>query len=78
MRRVDRLKAEAREAATVYRGHRMKRFRRAIDTEYHIIWRSECKICGREVDVNTNPYPNQTDISGEAVALGCWRTRGLH
>ena len=30
-----------------------------------------CIYCKKEVQVNTNPLPNQIDIGGEAVALEC-------
>jgi len=30
-----------------------------------------CRACEMEVMINTNPAPNDIDISGEAVALGC-------
>ena len=31
----------------------------------------ECVRCSKGVQVNTAPMPNQIDIGGEAVALGC-------
>ncbi len=33
--------------------------------------RVTCPTCGAEADVNTRPLPNQTDVSGPLVAIGC-------
>lgn len=33
--------------------------------------RGKCQKCKMEVDVNTAPAPNQTDISGPAIAVQC-------
>ena len=30
-----------------------------------------CQQCGARVDINTNPDPNEIDIGGEAVSIGC-------
>ena len=35
------------------------------------IARSACVLCGKQVQVNTNPAPNDIEIGGEAVALNC-------
>jgi len=49
-----------------FRGHQMLPF------EKHQNWaRSECKICRKAASVITNPLPNEIDIGGEAVAIGC-------
>lgn len=32
---------------------------------------AQCKKCSMEVQVNTNPLPNEINIGGEAVALNC-------
>jgi len=74
VRKAQRLKKEAREAAT-WRGHDLGRFEpskfwtrgdRFVATAY-------CKApsCEAQVTVNTHPAPNQTDIMGDAVAVGC-------
>ena len=34
-------------------------------------WVAECEVCGKTVTVSPNPMPNQTNIMGEAVAVGC-------
>ena len=67
MAKLDRLIAEARTAAE-RRGHSMRRFLRFIDGKHAV---SNCKVCGREVSVETDPSPNGIDIGGEAVAVGC-------
>jgi hypothetical protein len=36
---------------------------------------SKCKDCGMEVQVLTNPAPNEIRIGGEAVSLNCKRSR---
>ena len=72
MSRLERLRKGAL-AACEYQGHKMKRFEHSIP--YNGIMRghiySECKICGKGVMCNSNPAPNEIDIGGEAVALGC-------
>ena len=37
---------------------------------------SNCRACGMQAVINTNPMPNDIDIGGRAVALNCtkeWR-----
>lgn len=64
---LDRLRREAREGATG-NGHLMKRYRRR---EFWGTPYAECARCGATVDVCDNPAPNQTNISGDAVATFC-------
>jgi hypothetical protein len=66
-----KLKKDALKSATG-RGHSMSGFSRVSDR----IVRSKCRNCGREVDVNAKPLPNETNIAGEAVALDCPRKKG--
>lgn len=66
MRSLRRLKKHAVEVAAL-RGHRMQRFNN-YDTEHA---EAVCAACGAEVFVNARPLPNEIDISGEAVAVGC-------
>lgn len=61
MRKVDRLKQEARESCE-FRGHKMKRFKDGF---------SECKVCKAWVYITLKPMPNDIDIGGPAVALHC-------
>ena len=35
---------------------------------------SECKVCGKWVQVETHPAPNSIEIGGPAVALNCTST----
>jgi len=71
MRRIQRLKSEAREGATL-RKHNLSHFTmgKRFDAP-HEVWDAVCKACGMCVQVNTHPSPNQIDIGGEAVALDC-------
>lgn len=67
MHKIDSLKQEARNTAT-WRGHTMSHYvtlqrgRQAV---------SHCLKCGAQVVVNTHPAPNDIDIGGRAVAVGC-------
>ena len=66
MKTIERLKIEARKAA-VFQGHRLARFNHY--TPGNAV--STCQDCPAEVQVLSQPAPNQIDIGGEAVALGC-------
>lgn len=61
------LKREALEAARSH-GHRMDRF---TPTDWENMVYSECHKCGKGVLVTDKPQPNQAEIMGRAVALGC-------
>lgn len=63
MDKVDRLIEEAKEAA---RGHDLGDF-----TELARAYVAGCTKCSATVTVIPNPRPNEIDISGRAVALGC-------
>ena len=70
MTKLQRLKKEALEACQ-FRGHKMKRFvTRCCLAE--IVY-AHCQDCGMQVVVKTKPQPDDTEISGEAVALYCER-----
>ncbi|KKM28216.1 hypothetical protein LCGC14_1566830 [marine sediment metagenome] len=62
------LKCEAKEAAT-RRGHDMKRWER--NTFFTAQWGTRCRKCGAGVWVNLHPLPNETEIVGPALAVGC-------
>ncbi len=64
---LSRLEREALESCK-FRGHNMMPFYKVKPGLY----RSTCRKCCRDVDVITNPMPNETEISGEAVALNCY------
>ena len=69
MTKLRRLIKEASESAT-WRGHKLRHFR-TTDYDVRKVAISTCTVCEKFVAVNTNPRPNQVDIGGEAVALGC-------
>jgi hypothetical protein len=66
MKKLERLRKEALKCCT-FRGHQMK-------PSIHLTknsWWSECKMCGKTVVVTDNPAPNDIELGGEALALGC-------
>lgn len=63
---LEELKNEAMESCE-FRGHTMGAWHDYDETNSV----SKCEKCGKEVQVLTNPAPNEIDIGGEAVALGC-------
>lgn len=67
---IDRLKTEAR-ATCKARGHEMTPFRLAIGVSKREWYASECKVCNAWVFVINNPMPNETEISGPALAENC-------
>lgn len=67
---IKKLKAEG-YASAKFRGHIMGRFVPLSDESWQ---RATCKACGMEVDIMAFPRPNETDISGEAVALSCLKS----
>ncbi len=66
MEAIERLKLEAKESATC-RGHRLSRF--SHYTPSNAV--ATCQDCPAEVQVLSQPAPNEIDISGEAVAIDC-------
>lgn len=74
MRKVDRLKQEAKESCE-WRGHNMGNFQRD-GRMYHgfcVKYTSVCRNpgCSAYVQINTQPAANEIDIGGTAVALNC-------
>jgi hypothetical protein len=70
MRLIDRLKRDARRAAT-FRGHKLSRF-----AAHHFQTKLASATCTHEgceakVTVNTFPQPHEIDVGGTAVALNC-------
>lgn len=61
------LQLDALESAT-FRGHKMGRFH---NNKKNTASYANCVVCNKQVDVNTKPLPNDIEIGGEAVALGC-------
>lgn len=80
MRRIERLKSEARQSSA-NAGHKLGRF-------YHVnrysevhnparpIFRATCEVCGAYVQVLPNPYPNEIDISGDVFGRVCNTKKG--
>ena len=71
MRTIDRIKKEAMESAR-WRGHTLKRW----DTFRHYPngprgYFAECVNCNKGVRILLDPMPNEIEIGGSAVALGC-------
>jgi hypothetical protein len=66
MRTIEELKAEALDATTL-RGHVMKPW---TDHSPHLA-ETTCTQCEAFVQVNTKPMPNEIDIGGPAIAVGC-------
>lgn len=69
MERITRLIREARDVAEI-RGHALQRFTHCFSGGGDRAF-SRCCRCGKEVAVISYPKPNEIDIAGEAVALGC-------
>ena len=67
--RTGKLKSEARKAAS-FRGHTMQPFEQLAEGNEV----SHCFVCDAEVQVLTNPAPNQIAIGGRAVAVDCENT----
>jgi len=67
-RSIKSLRRQAARSAA-YRGHSM---RWEMETDYAI---GTCRHCGKCVVCLTKPAPNEIDIGGEAVALGCLEKR---
>ena len=65
------LLGEATEAVVANRGHVLNHTWTVYISSYRLTAYIECVKCGKGVQVNTNPLPNQIDIGGEAVAVGC-------
>lgn len=68
--KIRRLKESAIKSC-VTRGHVMQKFRHRGLLAYTTVYKSICINCFMEVRINTDPNPNDIDISGEAVALNC-------
>lgn len=70
MKTLDELKATAEESAK-FRGHETIKWVTPWHGERASIQGGYCPVCGMMVQLITNPLPNQIDVGGEAVALGC-------
>ena len=71
--KVRRLKEEAIRSCK-FREHTMSRFVKYVRGGHHsppTHYISFCCNCGMAAIVRPNPWPNEIDIGGEAVALNC-------
>ncbi len=58
--------------ACKFRGHTMQlKWDIGIPSARNAGAKNMCTKCNKKVYINTNPAPNEIDIVGEAVALGC-------
>jgi|SRR5580704_291006 hypothetical protein len=73
MTRYESLKRSAKEAAK-FRGHRLGRFQFSLQSN-RMVGSAICKDCNATITINTNPLPNEIDIAGTAVAMGCVERR---
>ena len=71
--RLRRLKIEARKAAC-FRGHWMGRYATHDRGNMAV---ARCLHCGRQVCVVARPMPNECEIMGEAVTVGCIVPTGM-
>lgn len=69
MTKLERLRLEALESCR-WRGHDMGQFRQA-DFFKDTLRYAHCKVCGLQVVINSRPQPNEIDIGGRALAMGC-------
>ena len=65
MRSLQSLKREASQAAR-FRGHKLGPWE-----DHPRASIAECRVCSKEVVVTPRPMPNEIDIGGPAVAVGC-------
>lgn len=70
MKRIDRLKREAKES-TIFREHKMERFYCVSKSDGLEYWISDCAICNKWVMVCNEPGPNEIEICGSAIGLYC-------
>ncbi len=52
-----------------FRRHTMNKFTVALN--HPRVYMAQCNVCGKSVYVTLHPEPNDIDIGGAAVALGC-------
>lgn len=69
MKALNTLRAQA-EMSAIWRGHSL-RWLAPHHGEARSYQNGECVRCGASVTVNTHPMPNEIDVGGDAVAVGC-------
>lgn len=73
MRKIEKLKKQALVACH-FRGHKMSKFTTmavGLGPDDPVNCIAHCVRCGMEVQVLSEPLPNEIDIAGSAVAYGC-------
>lgn len=53
------------------RGHDMSRLSKTRLWANRPVWSAQCVKCHAFLSINTNPAPNEIDISGDSVATNC-------
>ena len=76
MKHLGQLRKSAQESAE-FRGHSI-RWYAPHHGERASTQIGECRWCGLEAYICTNPMPNGIDIGGEAVALNCGGDKEVH
>ena len=67
---LNRLIHDANASAT-WREHTLKNYWKLFVNDTRLVASNNCLRCNAWVQINTNPQPNDIDVSGEAVALNC-------
>jgi len=70
MMREQRLKKKALEAMR-FRGHKVDRRWLTYGDYPNLRFQNVCDECGKSAWIILHPLPNEIEISGEAVAVGC-------
>jgi hypothetical protein len=70
MNSTRKLMKDARTAAA-FRGHKLSLTRQVKVGNARFVYDVDCTRCGASLRVNPNPAPNEVDVGGSAVAVGC-------
>jgi transcription elongation factor Elf1 len=72
MRKIERLRREAL-ATCKFCGHKMGRFRTLAsrDDGVAVVRVAHCRVCDKQVAIDSCPMANGIEIGGEAVSLDC-------
>ena len=65
--KLKNLKRSAKKSCN-FRFHKMNNFYQLLNSN---IYRANCKCCDMSVAVILDPFPNECEISGDAVACNC-------
>jgi hypothetical protein len=67
---LDKLRKRATEYCEM-RNHLMEWQKPTVYSTIRVSQIGECKLCGKQVIIETKPLPNSISIGGPAVALNC-------